>query len=124
MIFFSKSNSCCDIFCKVFSSLWYHCIIMACAILTIFDSKKLVGPIRDPRTAWFAHRSVRVGAIFFDLNMVRCTEPPGSSTNRFWSVDPWGQYCCISCAAYHMTSYADGFGPKPYNYFSSIKLGG
>ena len=45
---------------------------------------------RDPHTAWSAHRSVRVGAIFFGFYWSWCA-PPGPRTNRLWCVDPWGR---------------------------------
>ena len=73
--------------------------------LTLPTLRKLVIQVndrtRDPRTAWSAHRSVRVGAIFFVFFvLVRCGSEiskfycsvrycANSRPSRFWCVDHW-----------------------------------
>ena len=60
MIFFSKTNSSCDIFCKIFSSFWYHCI-MTYAILTIFDYQKT-----QPAVIFFPNSMVHRNPYYMD----------------------------------------------------------
>ena len=51
---------------------------------------------RDPRNAWFAHRSVRVGAIFLGFywcgagaEISKFSDMVRSSNNWIWCEDPW-----------------------------------